>query len=91
VVRFRHEIIHIAGGTNGGPGTFTRVRGEWDNIPEGPPNFDSEGHEILTDKDFSYSDGEDIHTDEESELTKYFNNGRWERSSQEQWYNSNTD
>jgi hypothetical protein len=44
-------------------GTFTRVRGERDNIPEGPPNFDSEGHEILTDKDFSYSDGEDINTD----------------------------
>jgi hypothetical protein len=48
-------------------GTFTRVRGERDDIPEGPPNFDSEGHEILTDEDFSYSDGEDINTDEESE------------------------
>jgi len=30
-------------------GTFTRFRGEQDNIPEGPPNLDSEGHEILTD------------------------------------------
>jgi hypothetical protein len=48
-------------------GTFTRVRGEQEDIPEGPPNFDSEGHEILTDEDFSYSDGEDNNTDEESE------------------------
>jgi hypothetical protein len=48
-------------------GTFTRVRGEQDDIPEAPPNFDSEGHEILTDEDFSYSDSEDINTDEESE------------------------
>ncbi len=48
-------------------GTFTRVRGERDDVPEGPPNFDSEGHEILTDEEFSYSDCEDINTDEESE------------------------
>ena len=48
-------------------GTFTRFRGERDDIPEAPPNFDSKGHEILTDEDFSYSDGEDINTDEESE------------------------
>ena len=48
-------------------GTFTRVRGERDDIPEGPPNFDSEGHKILTDEDFSYLDGEDINTDEELE------------------------
>ena len=32
-------------------GTFTRFRGERDDIPEGPPNLDSEGHEILTDKE----------------------------------------
>ena len=48
-------------------GTFTRLRGERDDIPEGPPNLDSEGHEILTDEEFSCSDGEVINTDEESE------------------------
>ena len=47
--------------------TFTRVWGERDDIPEGPPNFNSEGHEILTYEEFSYSDGEEINTDEESE------------------------
>jgi len=31
-------------------GTFTRFRGERDDIPEGPPQFDSDGHEILTDE-----------------------------------------
>ena len=46
-------------------GTFTRFQG--DNIPEGPPQFDSEGHKILTDEDFSYPVGEEINTDEESE------------------------
>ncbi len=45
-------------------GTFTCFQGERDDIPEGPPNLDSEGHEILTDKDFSYSDGEEINTEE---------------------------
>ncbi len=48
-------------------GTFTRVWGEQDDTPEGPPNLDSEGHEILTDEEFPYSVGEDINTDEESE------------------------
>jgi hypothetical protein len=48
-------------------GTFTRFRGERDDIPEGPPQLDSEGHEILTDKEFSYLDGEEINTDKESE------------------------
>jgi len=38
-----------------------------ETLSEGPPNLDSEGHEILTDKEFSYSDGEVINTDEESE------------------------
>ena len=47
-------------------GTFTRFRGEQDNIPEGPPQFDSDGHEILTDEEFSYSDGEETNTDEKS-------------------------
>ena len=48
-------------------GTFTRFRGERDNIPEGPPQFDSDGHEILTDEEFSYSDDEETNTDKESE------------------------
>jgi len=47
--------------------TFTRLQGERDNIPEGPPQFDSDGHEILTDKEFSHSDGEENNTDKESE------------------------
>ena len=48
-------------------GTFTRFWGERDDIPEGPPNLDSEGHKILTDEEFSYSDGEEINTDQELE------------------------
>ncbi len=32
--------------------TFTRLRGEQDDIPEGPPQYDSDGHEILTDEEF---------------------------------------
>jgi hypothetical protein len=48
-------------------GTFTHVRGERDDIPEGPPNFDSDGHEIITDEEFSFSDDVEINTDEESE------------------------
>ncbi len=48
-------------------GTFTRFQGERDNIPEGPPNLDSDGHEILTDEEFSSSDGLEINTDEELE------------------------
>ena len=47
--------------------TFTRSQGERDDIPEGPPQFDSDGHEIMTDKKFSHSDGKDNNTDEESE------------------------
>jgi hypothetical protein len=33
-------------------GTFTRLRGERDDIPEGPPQYDSDGNEIHTDKEF---------------------------------------
>jgi hypothetical protein len=47
--------------------TFTRLQGERDDIPEGPPQFDSDGHEILTDEEFSHSNGEENNTDEESE------------------------
>jgi hypothetical protein len=47
--------------------TFTRLQGERDNIPEGPPQFDSDGHEILTDEEFSHSDGEENNTYKESE------------------------
>ena len=32
-------------------GTFTRLRGERDNIPEGPPQYDSDGNEIHTDEE----------------------------------------
>ncbi len=32
--------------------TFTRFRGERDDIPEGPPQYDLDGHEILTDEEF---------------------------------------
>jgi hypothetical protein len=49
-------------------GTFTRARGERDDIPEaGPPNFDSDGHKIITDEELSYSDNVEINTDEDSE------------------------
>ena len=30
-------------------GTFTHLRGERDNIPEGPPQYDSDGNKIQTD------------------------------------------
>ncbi len=33
-------------------GTFTRLRGEQDNIPEGPPQYDSDGTKIQTDEEF---------------------------------------
>ena len=32
-------------------GTFTRLRGERDDIPEGPPQYNSDGNEIHTDKE----------------------------------------
>jgi len=31
-------------------GTFILLRGERDNIPEGPPQYDSDGNEIKSDK-----------------------------------------
>ena len=33
--------------------TFTRVRGERSDIPEGPPNYDSNGNKITSEEDFS--------------------------------------
>ncbi len=33
-------------------GTFTRVCGERSDIPEGPPNSDSDGNEIISEEDF---------------------------------------
>jgi len=36
-------------------GTFTRLRGERDDIPEGPPQYDSDGHEIYTDEESDYT------------------------------------
>ncbi len=47
--------------------TFTRVRGERSNIPEGPPNYDSDGNEIISEEDFFSWDEEDTNIDEESE------------------------
>ncbi len=47
--------------------TFTRVQGESSDIPEGPPNFDSDGNEILSEEDFFSWDEVEINTDEESE------------------------
>ena len=44
-------------------GTFTRCRGERDNISDGPPRYDSDGNSIRTDKE------SDIYTDEESNTT----------------------
>ena len=32
--------------------TFTRVRGGRSDIPEGPPNYESDGNEILSEEDF---------------------------------------
>jgi len=32
-------------------GTFTHLRGERDDIPEGPPQYHSDGNEIYTDKE----------------------------------------
>ena len=48
-------------------GTFTRVRGERSDIPEGPPNYDSDGNEIISEEDFFSWDKVEINTDEESE------------------------
>ena len=47
--------------------TFTRVRGERSNIPEGPPNYDSDGNEIISEEDFFSWDEVDTNTDEDSE------------------------
>ena len=32
-------------------GTFTRLRGKRDDIPEGPPQYDSDGNQIHTDEE----------------------------------------
>ena len=45
--------------------TFTRVRGERSNIPEGPPDYDSDSNEIIFEAD--YFSWEEVDTDEESE------------------------
>ena len=47
--------------------TFTRVRGERSDIPEGPPNYDSDSNEIISEEDFFSWDKVDTNTDEESE------------------------
>ena len=47
--------------------TFTRVRGERSDIPEGPPNYDSDGNEILSEEDFFSWEEVDTNSDKESE------------------------
>jgi hypothetical protein len=44
-------------------GTFTRCRGERDDISDGPPRYDSDGNSIQTDKE------SDIYIDKESNST----------------------
>ena len=44
--------------------TFTRVRGERSDIPEGPPNYDSNGNEIISEEDFFSWDEVDTNSDE---------------------------
>jgi len=53
---FRRDLPHS---------TFTRVRGERSDIPEGPPDYDSDGNEIISEAD--YFSWEEVDTDEESE------------------------
>ena len=53
---YRRDIPHS---------TFTRVRGERSNIPEGHPNYDSDGNKIISEADFFSWD--EVDTDEESE------------------------
>jgi hypothetical protein len=38
-------------------GTFILLRGERDDIPEGPPQYDSDGNEIDTDEEFDLTSG----------------------------------
>ena len=47
--------------------TFTRVRGESSDIPEGPPNYDNDGNEIISEEDFFSWDKMDTNSDEGSE------------------------
>ena len=44
---------------------FTRVRGERSDTPEGPPDYDSDGNEIISEAD--YFSWDEVDTDEESE------------------------
>ena len=53
---YRRDIPHS---------TFTCVRGERSDIPEGPPNYDSDGNEIISEAD--YFSWDEVDTDEESE------------------------
>jgi len=53
---YRQELPHS---------TFTRIRGERRDIPEGPPAYDSNGNEIRSEED--YSSWEEADTDEEPE------------------------
>jgi len=47
--------------------TFTWVRGERSDIPEAPPNYNSNGNEIISEEDFFSWDEVEINTVEELE------------------------
>ncbi len=51
----RSQTVYVFYTRNLPEGTFTRLRGEQDNIPEGPPQYNSDGNKI--------------HSDEESDAT----------------------
>ena len=47
----RSRTVYVFYTRNLTEGTFTRRRGERDDIPEGPPQYDSDGIEIHTDEE----------------------------------------
>jgi hypothetical protein len=47
----RSRTVYVFYTRNLSKGTFTCRRGEQDDIPEGPPQYDSDGKEIHTDKE----------------------------------------
>ena len=53
---YRRNLLHS---------TFTRVRGERSNIPEGPPDYNSNGNKIISEAD--YFSWDEVDTDEELE------------------------
>jgi hypothetical protein len=47
----RNRTVYVFYSRNLLEGTFTRLRGERDNMPGCPPQYDSDGNEIHTDKE----------------------------------------